>query len=280
VEADLPSFELVETIRENPWTARERGVSLHVMMGPDVVPAGLRANRAFATTHWSLVLRAGGAGDPSKADEALACLCQIYWYPVYAFFRSEGRAADQCEDLTQAFFTDLLRRKDLVRVHPAKGRFRSFLLAAARNFLLNERDRARRLKRGGGAEIISIDGLEAERWYQIEPVDGASPDKLFDRRWAETLIERGLSRLKADYQAAGCGARFEVLREFVLGESVGVSYAEAADRLGLSESAVTSAIHRMRVRFRELFRQEVSETVEHPAEVETEIRELLEALSQ
>src|SRR5262249_25863366 len=178
--------------------------------------------------------------------------CQTYWYPVYAFFRREGRSPEEAEDLTQSFFAMLLEREDLAQVHPAKGRFRSFLLASARNFLNNEWNRARRLKRGGGTEIFSIHGMPAEEWYKLEPVDDSSADKLFDRRWAETLIEQALMRLKADCEAAGQAARFELLRDFVVGDAGDMSYAEAGTRLGLSESAVTSAIHRMRNRFREL----------------------------
>jgi len=235
-------------------------------------------NLAFATTHWSLVLRAGAGGSP-EAENALARLCQTYWYPVYAFFRREGRSPEEAEDLTQSFFAMLLEREDLARVHPAKGRFRSFLLASARNFLKNDWNRSRRLKRGGGAEVFSIQGMPAEQWYRLEPVDDSSADKLFDRRWAETLIEQSLMRLKEDCEAAGQGVRFEVLREFVLGDSGEISYTEAGRRLGLSESAVTSAIHRMRKRFRELLRLEVSHTVENPGEVDAEMRDLLDVLS-
>ena len=224
------------------------------------------------------MLRAG-AGGSAEAEKALAHLCQTYWYPVYAFFRREGRSPEEAEDLTQSFFAMLLERDDLARVHPAKGRFRSFLLASARNFLKNDWNRARRLKRGGGAEVFSIQGMPAEEWYRLEPVDDSSADKLFDRRWAETLIEQALTRLKEDCEAAGQATRFEVLREFVLGDPGDLSYAEAGTRLGLSQSAVTSAIHRMRQRFRELLRIEVSHTVEDPGQVDAEMRDLLAVLS-
>ena len=224
------------------------------------------------------MLQAGAGGSP-EAENALARLCQTYWYPVYAFFRREGRSPEESEDLAQSFFAMLLEREDLARVHPAKGRFRSFLLASARNFLKNDWNRARRLKRGGGAEVFSIQGMPAEEWYLLEPVDDSSADKLFDRRWAETFIEQALMRLKQDCEAAGQAARFEALREFVLGDPGDLSYAEAGTRLGLSESAVTSTIHRMRKRFRELLRLEVSHTVENPGEVEAEMRDLLAVLS-
>lgn len=251
--------------------------SRHGIMGSIDPPNRPKANPAFVTTHWSVVLRAGGGASP-EAEDALARLCQTYWYPVYAFFRSEGQPADVSEDSTQSFFAALLKRNDLARVHPAKGRFRSFLLAAARNFLLNERDHACRLKRGGGAEVLSMDALSAEQWYQLEPADRSSPDRLFDRRWAETLIEQALALLQTECEAAGQAARFTVLRDFVLGEPDGVSYAEAGERLGLSESAVTSAIHRLRGRFREMLRHEAAQTVAEPGEVEAELRDLLAAL--
>jgi RNA polymerase sigma-70 factor (ECF subfamily) len=137
------------------------------------------ANLVFATTHWSLVLRARAGGSP-EAEKALARLCQTYWYPVYAFFRREGRSPEEAEDLTQSFFAMLLEREDLAQVHPAKGRFRSFLLASARNFLKNDWNRSQRLKRGGGAEVFSIQGMPGEEWYRLEPVDDSSADKMFD----------------------------------------------------------------------------------------------------
>jgi DNA-directed RNA polymerase specialized sigma24 family protein len=193
------------------------------------------ANPVFATTHWSVVLRAGVGGSP-EAEKALAHLCQTYWYPVYAFFRREGRSPEEAEDLTQSFFAMLLERGDLARVHPAKGRFRSFLLASARNFLKNDWNRARRLKRGGGAEVFSIQGMPAEEWYRLEPLDDSSADKLFDRRWAEALIEQSLMRLKEDCEKAGQAPRFEVLRDFVLGDAGDISCAEAGRKLGLGES--------------------------------------------
>lgn len=237
-----------------------------------------RGGAVFATTHWSAVLLAA-AGGSAAADGALGRLCQTYWYPLYAFFRREGRSPEEAEDLTQSLFAELLRRDGLAGVNPAKGRFRSFLLAAARNFLRNDWNRANRLKRGGGATTFSLDALTAEEWYRLEPADDASPEKLFDRRWAETLIEQGLQRLEAECREAGQAARFEVLRDFVLGDAGGASYADAGARLGLGESAVTSALHRLRARFRELLRQEVAHTVEHPGDVEAELRELLAALS-
>lgn len=244
----------------------------------DSSPGPPNANLVFATTHWSVVILAG-AGGSTEAHSALGHLCQIYWYPVYGFFRREGRTPEEAEDLTQSFFADLLQKGGFAKVHPAKGRFRSFLLASARNFLRNDWNRAHRLKRGGAAEIFSIDGMAAEEWYRLEPIDKSSPETLFDRHWAETLIEQALKHLEVECQEAGQSARFEVLRDFMLGGPADLSYAEAGARLGLSESAVTSTIHRLRSRFRELLRSEVAQTVESPAEVESEMRDLLAVLS-
>ncbi|HMO64558.1 MAG TPA: sigma-70 family RNA polymerase sigma factor [Verrucomicrobiota bacterium] len=233
---------------------------------------------AFATTHWSVVLLAADSAAP-EAQGALARLCQTYWFPVYAFFRREGRTAEEAEDLTQSFFAEVILAGQLAKVHPAKGRFRSFLLASARNFLRNDWNRSRRLKRGGGTETLSMDGLRAEEWFRLEPADDLSPEKLFDRHWAETLIEQVLTLLQAECAAAGQAARFEVLRDFVLGDAGDLSYAQVGEQLGLSESAVTSAIHRMRGRFRELLRREVAHTVGNAGEVEAELRDLLAVLS-
>jgi RNA polymerase sigma-70 factor (ECF subfamily) len=247
-------------------------------VNPEAPSEPAKANLVFATTHWSMVLLAGADGSP-EAHHALARLCQIYWYPVYGFFRREGRSPEEAEDLTQSFFADLLQKGDLAKVHPAKGRFRSFLLAAARNFLRNDWKSAHRLKRGGGTDIFSIDAIAAEEWYRLEPIDASSPEKLFDRRWAETLIEQVLKHLEVEAKEAGQGARFEVLRDFVFGGPADLSYAEAGAKLGLSESATTSAIHRLRSRFRDLLRSEVAQTVENPSDVESEMRDLLTVLS-
>jgi len=232
----------------------------------------------FRTTHWSVVLLAGQEHEPNSA-EALEQLCRAYWPPIYAFVRRRGYTREEAEDLVQGFFSLLLARKGLERVDPARGRFRSFLLASVNNYLANEHERATRQKRGGGCETFSLDAQEAEERYAVEPVDDLTPERLFERRWAETVFERIIARLQAEFAAVGQAPRFECLKPFLLGEPADFSYADVAQQLGLSVSAVTSAIHRMRARYREIFREEIAQTVGDVTEVEDEIRYLVRALS-
>ena len=233
---------------------------------------------AFRTTHWSVVLQAGKEDGPASAD-ALERLCRSYWHPIYAFLRRRGYSPHEAEDLVQGFFAGLLRRKGLGKVDPALGRFRSFLLASLNNHLGHERDKGRRLKRGGGAEPLSLDTQTAEEKYLSEPRHELTPERLFEKRWAEVLLERVVNRVRADFIAAGHEERFDALKDFLLGDPPGVSYADAGQKIGLSESAVTSAIYRMRSRYRECFRDEIAQTVSDPAEVDEEIRHLARALA-
>lgn len=231
----------------------------------------------FRSTHWSVVLAAADSQGPQTA-QALEKLCRAYWYPLYGHVRRQGFDAHEAQDLTQAFFAYLLERKGLSRVDPVKGKFRSFLLASLNNFLNNERDKVQRIKRGGGAQFIYLDAEPAEERYLAEPAHDHSPEKIFERRWANAVVEQVALNLTAEFAAAGLAQRFEVLKGFLMGESRDVSYEDAARRLGMSVSAVTSAIHRARQRFRELFRAEISNTVSTPDEVDDEIRHLLNAL--
>lgn len=232
----------------------------------------------FPSTHWSVVLLAGRE-DSAQAAEALEKLCRAYWFPLYAYARRRGHDVMSAEDLTQAFFADLLERQALGQVDRSKGKFRSFLLASLNNFLNNEWDKAQRLKRGGGREIVSFDGMSVEERYQFEPPDEATPERLFERRWAQAVLAQAVSRMGAESRAAGMERRFEVLKDFLMGDAGSASYEGAAARLDLTVSAVTSAIHRLRGRFREVFREEIAHTVTSPQEVEEEIRHLLVALS-
>jgi RNA polymerase sigma factor (sigma-70 family) len=232
----------------------------------------------FATTHWSVVLAAQEEHTPHAA-EALEQLCQTYWYPLYAFVRREGSSAPDAQDLTQEFFARLLEKNYLAQVAPQKGKFRSFLLAALRHFLADQRDRARAVKRGGGADCLSLDAQAAEERYRLEPVDRMDAEKIYERRWAMTLLEQALTRLRDENVAADKKELFERLRDFVAGES-DMSCGEAAAQLGLTESAVKSALHRLRQRYRELVREEVAHTVADPAEVDAELRYLIAVLSQ
>lgn len=236
--------------------------------------AGIRRRAAFSTTRWGLVVAAAGWGSPD-ADRALDDLCRRYWYPLYAFVRRRGYSAEDAEDLTQEFFARLLARGYLARAEAAKGRFRSYLLAGMRNLLSDESDRAGRAKRGGGVAPVSIDGGEAESRYCLEPADHTTPEALFERCWTATLLARVAERLGNEYRSAGKGVLYEQLTEFRLDSNSQRPYAAAAAELGISESAVRSAIHRLRQRHAQLVREEIAATVKDPAEVENEIRYLL-----
>jgi RNA polymerase sigma-70 factor (ECF subfamily) len=220
------------------------------------------------------------AGDSQSQDTACALekLCRAYWYPLYAFIRRQGWNVHDSQDLTQAFFAHLLEKKGLARAAPHKGKFRSFLLASLSNFLNNERDKRRRLKRGGGVEIMPLDLASGESRYLGEPATEDSPERVFERQWAQAVIEQAAARVQKEFAAAGHTERFAVLKDFLMGDSATLSYTEAAARLGMTVPAVTSAIHRLRARFREVFQDEIAETLETRAGVEEEIRQLLAAL--
>ncbi len=230
----------------------------------------------FATTHWSLVLAARDRAEPGARD-ALAALCAVYWYPLYAYVRRRGKNADDALDLTQAFFARLLEKDVLADVDRGKGKFRSFLLAACKHFLANEYDRERAQKRGGGRPLLSLDAADAEGRYINEPVDGVTPEKLFERRWALALLQQVMTRLRADFEARGKDRQFDHLRGFLVGEK-GTGYRKAAASLGLSEGAVKVAVHRLREKYRELLREEIGRTVGSPEEIDDEVRDLFAAL--
>ncbi len=232
----------------------------------------------FATTHWSVVL-AAGQGESLQARAALERLCQTYWPPLYAYIRRRGYEMHDAQDLTQEFFARLLARESLGAVAPGKGRFRSFLLAAVNHFLCDERDRATRQKRGGGCWIVSFEAQSAEARYRLEPVDALTPEKLFERRWALALLDQTLGRLEREFAGQGKAALFTVLKEFLLGGAPHPDYASAGARLGLNEGAVRVAVHRLRRRYGELFREEIAQTVANAEELEEEMRHLLAVLS-
>jgi RNA polymerase sigma-70 factor (ECF subfamily) len=234
--------------------------------------------RGFATTRWSVVLAAGTrSGDHSA--EALATLCETYWYPVYAFIRRQGRDADHARDLTQEFFARVLEKNYFRDADPARGRFRTFLLTSIRHFLSNERDREQALKRGGKTPPLSLDVETAEGAYQLEGRDDLTPEKLFDARWATLLLDRALARLQEEYVAAGKNDLFDGLKGFLTGDSDDVPYADTARALDMSEGAVKVAVHRLRRRFRDALIKEIAETVSDPADIDAEIRHLLQAVS-
>jgi RNA polymerase sigma-70 factor (ECF subfamily) len=228
----------------------------------------------FVPTRWTVVLAAKDDASP-QAPQALETLCQAYWYPLYAYVRRRGHPPEDAQDLTQEFFAQLLAKRLLAGVDPRKGRFRSWLLGVMNHFLAHEWAKAHAQKRGGGQPLISWEEAGAEERYGQEPVDGRSPETLFDRRWALTVLDQAAVRLRGEFESSGKGPLYAALKEFVSADQVTVSYEEAGHRLGLSESAVKSAIHRLRQQYLELIRAEIARTVTRPAEVDEEIRYLL-----
>ena len=230
----------------------------------------------FATTHWSIVVAAQDAASP-QAVEALSQLCQSYWYPVYAYVRRKGHDEHAASDLTQGFFCHLLERNFLRTADRRRGKFRSFLLGCLEYFLAKEWSRAQRQKRGGGLRIVSLEDGAGESRYQAEADGGLDPAKAFERRWATTVIEKGLAGLRQEYLEAGKADFFEHLRPFLAGD--GVRYEDLASKVGTTEGALRVAVHRLRQRFGERLREVIAETVSTPEEVEEEVRALLAALS-
>jgi RNA polymerase sigma-70 factor (ECF subfamily) len=227
--------------------------------------------KSFPTTLWTVVLHAGRE-EPARAQAALAQLCQAYWYPLYSFVRRRGYSPHDAEDLTQAFFAQLLEKHALEGVAPELGRFRTFLLASLKNFLANDWDRAHALKRGGGQTIVSLDEESAESRYQLEPSHDMTPERHFERQWAMTLLDQVLDALRIEYHAEGKGDLFEELKAVMIGQSG--TYADMAARLRRSEGAIKVAVHRLRHRYRELMRTRIAATVGE-ADVEDELRHLL-----
>jgi RNA polymerase sigma factor (sigma-70 family) len=249
------------------------------MMGRETMNApGAVGQPLFATTHWSVVLAAANEETP-EAAAALERLCRTYWYPLYAYVRREAYSPADAQDLTQGFFAQLLARNSLAQVGPEKGKFRSFLLASMRHFLSDQRERARTVKRGGRVQILSLDAQEAEDRYRLEPVERLDAEKIYERRWAMTLLEQALARLREESAAAGKAELFERLRRFVAGDSE-ATWGEAAVELGLTEGAMKAAVHRLRARYRTLLRDEIAQTVADPAEIEEEVRYLIRVVSQ
>lgn len=233
----------------------------------------------FMTTHWSLVLAAAGTED-SHGRDALAKLCHVYWYPLYAFVRRQGHSPHDAQDLTQEFFMRLLEKDYLGNVDRTKGKFRSFILVALKHFLSKEWARTKTLKRGGGQRLVSLDTLSAEDRYRREPEDNATPERLFERRWALILLDQVLTRLGEEYAATGKRVLFEQLQGCLMGDSDLLPYAELAARLGMTEGAIKVVVHRLRKRYRGVLRGEIAKTVADPAEIDDEIRQLFSALGK
>ncbi|HZL89378.1 MAG TPA: sigma-70 family RNA polymerase sigma factor [Pirellulaceae bacterium] len=239
------------------------------------LPAGVQ--RPFATTRWSIVL-AAGKDSSTESRAALVSLCEAYWYPLYAYTRRRGYDADAAQDLTQEFFTRLLDKEYVKAADPQRGRFRSFLLASLNHFLANEWRREQAQKRGGGQKILSLDFADGEGRLSLEPASQLTPEKIYERRWALTLITQALARLREEYTAGGKLPLLEKLQPFLGGQGDAAPYKETAAELGLSEGAVKVAVHRLRRRCRDFLRAEIAQTVSRPEEVEEELRDLLAAL--
>src|SRR5262245_13202516 len=231
----------------------------------------------FATTRWSLVAAAGQRPSP-ESQEALATLCRVYWYPLYAYARRRLASVDDAQELTQEFFAQLLEKDYLQAADPARGKFRSFLLTDFKHFLAKERDRTNAQKRGGGRQFLPLDFPTGERRYGLEPADNTTPDTIFERRWALTLLEQTLVRLRQEFVNAGKQKLFEALKGALTGEDTLGPYARVAEELGLSEQAVKVAVHRLRRRYQELLRAEIAQTVATTDEIDDELRDLFEAV--
>ena len=233
----------------------------------------------FETTHWSIVL-AAGSQSTGRSREALATLCETYWYPLYAYLRRQGHNIEDAEDLTQGFFARVLEKGVLQAANPRRGRFRSFLLRSLKNYVANERDRAQAQKRGGVVPPLPLEFETARSRYLREPQDESTPESAFDRRWALTVLDRVRTRLRTDFRQRGKEALFDGLKIYLVGTERQSSCHETAAGLGMSEAAVRVAVHRLRRRFGELLRDEIGQTVTNHQEVEDEIQHLIRALSR
>ena len=239
--------------------------------------AGQR-HAAFVTTHWSVVVTAGRS-DTTRAQAALARLCQTYWYPLYTYVRRRGYSPPDAQDLTQEFFARLLAQNWLAQADRERGRFRTFLLAALSHFLANEWDKARAQKRGGSIQLVPLQLDNAETRYGQEPADPLTPEQCFERRWALALLDEVLNRLRQEQVAAGTGEMFDALKPCLVGDRQAQPYAALAAELGMTEGAVKVAVHRLRQRYRQLLREEIANTVATPEEVNAEMHHLFNVLA-
>src|SRR5438876_1389362 len=239
----------------------------------DATTPGQHGPAAFTTTHWSVVLEA--QGESPAAQEALEKLCRTYWRPIYSFVRREGFQPAEAEDITQGFFAQLLERRSLSAVRKEKGRLRSYLLGGLKYFLADEQRRAMAIKRGKGQRLVPLEELRADERIEMEPVDPVTPEMIYERRWALTVLERVLSRLKDEYRAVGNAALFDSLKHLLPDEPGAPSQAEIAAQLGMTENAIRQAFYRFRQRYQSLLREEIAHTVATPGDIEDELRHLI-----
>jgi RNA polymerase sigma-70 factor (ECF subfamily) len=249
-----------------------------IMAAPESTSSPEARARVFVTTHWSVVLRARQKDSPDS-QAARERLCRTYWPPLYSYLRRDGYSVEDAQDLTQEFLSRFLHREWLEHLHDQRGKFRSFLLTFLKHFLSDERDKAAAQKRGGGKKFVSLDDASMEERY-LEPAQGLSPDQIFEHRWAETVLEQAVKRLRQEYTTLKRGALFDRLKDFQPGRHGALSYAEVGVQLGMTETAIKSAVHRFRLRHREILREEIAHTVVSPEEIDGEIQYLLTVLSR
>ena len=261
-----PSFYLNRRVPAGNRVSSLTGVSASAQSGPV----------AFTTTQWSVVLNA--QGESPSAREALEKLCRTYWWPLYGFVRRQGYSPEEGQDLTQGFFAMLLERKDFDAVRQEKGRLRSYLLASLKNFLAKAHRRATTIKRGEGRPLVPLEDLLVRERADLEPADTLSADRIYERRWALTLLEQVLARLEEEYHVADNSALFEQLKQMLNDEPDRPSQAKIAQALNMKENAVKQAFHRLRQRYRLLLREEIAQTVAAPSDVEDELRHFISIL--
>jgi RNA polymerase sigma factor (sigma-70 family) len=248
-------------------------------MSPSDLSAELAPSAAwrFASTHWSVVLAAGG-GPTSGAQQALATLCRVYWYPLYAYARRRLANVDDAQELTQEFFSQFLEKNYVQAADPERGKFRTFLLTAFQRFLSKQQERVKAQKRGGSRGFVPLDFQAGERRYSLEPADPDTPESIFERRWALTLLEQTLARLRQEMAAAGKETLFERLKGTLTGDDSQEPYARIGGELGMTEQAVKVAVHRLRRRYQELLRAQIAQTVDRAEDVDDELRDLFAAV--
>jgi RNA polymerase sigma-70 factor (ECF subfamily) len=233
----------------------------------------------FHTTHWTIVLACDDASDSGRAQQALASLFQTYWYPLYAYVRRRGYGEHDAEDLVQAFCLHLQEKHALAKADRQRGKFRTFLLSSLQNFLANENERARAQKRGGGCDLIRLDAEAADARYQLEPAHSVTPEAIFEKRWAHSLLEQTVTGLREDFVTRGKERLFDGLSSFLTSDLHEISYQAAADELHLPLSAIKTTVHRMRRDYRSRLREEIARTVSSPDEVDDELLYLRKVLA-
>jgi RNA polymerase sigma factor (sigma-70 family) len=257
----------------SPQSEFVQSTDFHKLTANGSGPGTQKGAAQFTSTHWSIVVEA--QGESPAAQEALEKLCGIYWRPIYSFVQRQGTAPEEAEDVTQAFFADLLAHKSLTAVRKEKGRFRSYLLGALKYFLADERRRATAIKRGKGKRLIPLEELSAHERLDMEPADPITAEQIYERRWASTVLEHVLDLLKNEYGAAGNALLFDSLKQLLPDEPGSPSQADIAGQLGMTANAVRQAFHRFRQRYQSLLREEIAHTVATPGDVEDELRHLI-----